>query len=438
MQAANRLLYAFYGDDFTGSTDVLEVVAMAGLQAELFLAAPTAEELARRPHLHCVGVAGLTRSLAPDAMRPVLQTAFSRLRELNPRLVHYKVCSTFDSSPKVGSIGCAIEVGDATFRPDWVPLLVAAPDLGRYCAFGNLFARMGAGTRGVVYRVDRHPAMSRHPVTPADESDLRLHLSRQTSLAAGLLDVVSLESAPEIQRECLRRELEQGAKIVLIDALSEHHLRAAGALIEATAPADRPLFSVGSSGLTSALVGSWKAAGCIASSATWTPLPPAERLFIVSGSCSPVTARQIDWAEANGFQVITFDAGAAEEPLLIQQVSAALQQSHTILCSSRGTVGRSVSPDMLGQLLGRVARHAVVYTGVRRVVIAGGDTSSYAARALGIKSLSMLAPLSRGAPFCRAHAPGDPVDGVELNFKGGQVGSPDYFGAAVRGRLSSL
>ena len=176
----NSLALAFYGDDFTGSTDALEWLARAGVKTVLFLDPPLPEMLARFPGLGAVGVAGLTRSLPPAAMRATLEPAFEALRALNPRHVHSKVCSTFDSSPAIGSIGCALETGAKVFGTPLVPILVAAPVLGRHCVFGNLFARMGIGSAGAIHRLDRHPAMSRHPVTPADESDLRLHLARQT------------------------------------------------------------------------------------------------------------------------------------------------------------------------------------------------------------------------------------------------------------------
>jgi 3-oxoisoapionate kinase len=69
------------------------------------------------------------------------------------------------------------------------------------------------------------------------------------------------------------------------------------------------------------------------------------------------------------------------------------------------------------------------------LLVAGGDTSSYAARALGIEALEMIAPLAPGAPLCRAHAAAPPIHGLEVNFKGGQVGAADYFGAVARGKL---
>jgi 3-oxoisoapionate kinase len=80
----------------------------------------------------------------------------------------------------VGSIGKAIDCGATVFQNKLIPVIGGMPALGRYCLFGNLFARMGIGSNGKIYRLDRHPSMSKHPVTPADESDLRLHLGKQT------------------------------------------------------------------------------------------------------------------------------------------------------------------------------------------------------------------------------------------------------------------
>src|SRR5581483_11601722 len=89
----------------------------------------------------------------------------------------------------------------------------------------------------------------------------------------------------------------------------------------------------------------------------------------------------------------------------------------------------------LGDALGRIAKEAVARTGVTRVVIAGGDTSSYAGRAMGIEAVEVITPLVPGAPLCKATAPGSPADGLEVNFKGGQVGGEDYFGVLLNGRL---
>ncbi|HLZ53992.1 MAG TPA: four-carbon acid sugar kinase family protein, partial [Verrucomicrobiae bacterium] len=253
----NKLLLTFYGDDFTGSTDALEQLTLAGVRAVLFTEPPTPAQLKRFPKLQAVGVAGLTRSLPPAAMEKELRPAFKKLKALGARHVHYKVCSTFDSSPEVGSIGCAIDVGMEVFHPPFVPLLVAAPALGRYCVFGNLFARFGIGSDRAIYRLDRHPSASRHPVTPMTEADLRLHLAKQTKRKVALFDILKVTLPAKEARTALRQILTEKPDIVLFDALHPEHLGTIGGLIDSFASAKRPLFSVGSSGIEMALGAHW-------------------------------------------------------------------------------------------------------------------------------------------------------------------------------------
>ncbi len=422
------LRLAYFADDFTGATDALESLARAGLRTRLFLDPPSSEKCAG---LDAIGVAGLTRALAPDAMESVLRPAFTALRALGPRHVHYKVCSTFDSSPLVGSIGRAIDVGAEVFGGPLVPLLVAAPALGRYCAFGNLFARYGIGSAGAIHRLDRHPSVSRHPVTPMTEADLRLHLARQTSKPIGLVDVTALDGTAEESARALRALFDAGDRIALFDALNRDHLLRVGALIDELA-GEAPLFSVGSSGVGAALAAQWALRA-----ADLAPASPAESpLLVVSGSCSPVTAGQIEWARANGFEAVPLPTSGIERDGGGEAIVAALRSGRSVVAyTSLGRADGEVPAARLGAFLGRVAREAIAATGLRRLVVAGGDTSSYAGRALGVESLEMLAPLAPGAPLCSAFAPGSPADGIEIVFKGGQVGAPDFFGAVARGRL---
>jgi uncharacterized protein YgbK (DUF1537 family) len=194
----SALKLSFYGDDFTGSTDALESLALAGLRTMLFTSVPTPVQLAEHRDLDAFGVAGMTRAMGPQEMERELRPALVALRELGAPNVHYKVCSTFDSSPTVGSIGRVIDIAWEIFEPRFVPMLVGAPALGRYCIFGNLFAR--CGTESEPYRLDRHPSMSRHPVTPMNEADLRVHLCKQTSKSIGLFDIVQLTSGDADER----------------------------------------------------------------------------------------------------------------------------------------------------------------------------------------------------------------------------------------------
>jgi len=219
MAEDRSMLLAFYGDDFTGSTDALEFLSRAGVRTILFLDDPTPEKTERFGYLDAVGVAGMTRAMVPEEMSGILSQAFSVLDGMNPRHVHYKVCSTFDSSPEIGNVGTAIETGARIFQNEFTPVLVAAPNLGRYSAFGNLYAQMGIGSQGAIYRLDRHPSMCAHPITPALESDLRLHLSKQTSQPMGLIDLVDLAKPTSEITAKLNAEIAEGKRIVFFDAM---------------------------------------------------------------------------------------------------------------------------------------------------------------------------------------------------------------------------
>lgn len=442
------LRLAYYADDFTGATDALESLTLAGLRTALFTTVPTAAALAAYGPLDAIGFAGATRSLAPKAMAAELRPAFAAIRALGVPHVHYKVCSTFDSSPAVGSIGRAIELGAECFATRFVPVVGGAPALGRYCVFGNLFARMGIGSRGEVHRLDRHPAMSRHPVTPADEADLRLHLTRQTSRRIALLDFLSLDGSEAAARAALDGLLAGDAEVVLCDALTPAHLARIGALLDHGATPTHPLFSVGSSAVGAALGAHWAGQGTCAPRKNWPDPGPVDSLLVLSGSCSPVTAGQISWAEANGFALIPLAAPAllqrdsAAGAAALRAVVAALRSGRpVVLHTSRGEMDPALADwsaaerGRLGTALGELARDILAAAPVRRLLVAGGDTSSYAAKALGLQALEMSAPLAPGAPLCRARAPGSPADGLELVFKGGQVGAPDFFGAVILGHL---
>lgn len=442
MTQAKNILLAFFGDDFTGSTDALESVSSMGAKAMLFIEPPTAEQLRRNPGLQVLGVAGLTRSMPPAQMAEILEPAFQSLLQLLPRHVHYKVCSTFDSSPSTGSIGKAIDIGMNVFRNPFVPLLVAAPGLGRFTVFGNHFARMGTQPSAEVYRLDRHPSMRRHPTTPATESDLRVHLSRQTRKQVGLVDIQAVSAGATQVLQSLNRNIEAGKEIVLLDALEESQLLTIGQCLDTWANATNgPLFSVGSSGVESALGAWWQHEGELSTVASWPKPGKANPLLVISGSCSPVTGRQIARAKQIGFEEIIASPDTCmpgNDALLEQLVKRALvamQHDKSVIIHTNGTqaAAKEISAELLGTMLGKAVLQIAGQFNLRRLVVAGGDTSSYAARAMGIEAVEMVAPIVKGAPLCRAIAPGSAVDQKEISFKGGQVGDEHFFEHLLRG-----
>jgi uncharacterized protein YgbK (DUF1537 family) len=460
----NELLLAYYGDDFTGSTDVLEVLSLAGARTVLFIQPPSPAQVEKYGSMQAIGVAGMTRSMVPDDMEKELRPAFELLKASGARHVHYKICSTFDSSPEIGSVGKAIDLGAEIFQREFVPLVVAAPALGRYCVFGNLFARMGIGSMGNIYRLDRHPSVSRHPVTPADESDLRLYLSKQTLKSIGLIDILHLSMPLEEVNSALQLLLSDGAEVILFDGIYPDQLTVTGNVIDQHAHTRQPLFSAGSSGIESALTSSWSSRGILKQPGEWKAPGEAGPILIASGSCSPVTAGQIDAALKAGFREVALDtvALAATEHVssLVEEYTQRTVEYinngesvilHTSSSDDDARVSRSTevltkkgfseammmtrTAKLYGDVLGNIVRHVAEETELKRIVIAGGDTSSYAARAMGIEAVEMIAPLSPGAPLCKAHAPGSPVDGLEVNFKGGQVGDESYFSMVRAGNF---
>lgn len=284
----SKLLLTFYGDDFTGSTDALEQLTLAGIRAALFIEPPNAAQLKKFRHLQAVGVAGITRALSPDKMEKELRPAFQKIKNLGARHVHYKICSTFDSSPQTGSIDCVMDLAAKIFPAAFIPLLAAAPALGRYTIFGNHFARLGIGSAGEIHRLDRPPSIGKHPITPMTEADLRLHLAEQTKKKIALFDILKVSLLEKEMRAAFKKILAQKPAVILFDVLDGAHLGKIGALIDEFANAKQPLFSVGSSGVEMALTMAWKTKQ-LASKMT----APAKQILVGSGSCSPVTSGQI-------------------------------------------------------------------------------------------------------------------------------------------------
>jgi len=420
------LLFSYYGDDFTGSTDALEALAANGVRTLLFLGVPSQDLLQKYRGYQAIGIAGESRSRNPAWMRSHLPEIFRFLQSLGTSLTQYKVCSTFDSAPETGNIGAAITIGREVFGSEYVPVVVAAPHLRRYVLFGNLFAAEG----DTIFRIDRHPTMSRHPVTPMQESDLRRHLGEQIQDRVALFDLLSL-AAPNAD-EHFEHVLRQGVRSIIFDGLDERSELATGRIL--WTHRHRNPFVAGSSGLTHALIRHWREAGEIASSFSPPKAGQADRLIVVSGSCSPVTEGQIQKALADGFVGFRTTSASCDD-LLARALSALAHGKSVVIYSALGSQERhgNLAGTELGGYLGTVLRDLVIRSGVRRAVIAGGDTSSHAASQLGVHALTFATRLAPGAPLCRAHSDNPAMDGLELVLKGGQVGEPGFFRQVMKG-----
>ncbi|MEO9528566.1 four-carbon acid sugar kinase family protein [Roseibium sp.] len=428
------LFISYYGDDFTGSTDVMEALTTGGIETVLFTSIPDKKQLARFKHCRAVGLAGISRSQAPGWMSETLPAIFSWLKSLDARFCHYKTCSTFDSSPEKGSIGRALEIGLETFSQRRTVVVVGAPQLRRYTFFGTLFAAYGEQ----VYRIDRHPVMSRHPATPMHEADLIEHLSLQTDLPFECL--TPLDGSIAAPRTHQARETGQARTASrLIDVYDSLSQAAAGGHIEDNRQ-DLGPFIAGSSGVEYALLRRWRELDLLPPPAVSRPLAARSRIAVVSGSCSPTTARQIETAEKRGFEgvPVNFNALATGDGLqqetdrVLQIASTALEAGQSpVLYTAKGKAAAPVSGplnlDGVGKTLGRLLATLKDRHHLERVAVAGGDTSSHALAELDVFALTLrqAIPTTPGSPVCTAHTRDGPE--FEIALKGGQIGTDTYF-----------
>lgn len=445
------LIVTFYGDDFTGSTDTLEALAVSGVPALLFLEPPSRDDLARYPDVRAVGVAGTSRSRSPAWMDEHLPAVFRKLKDLGAPICHYKCCTTFDSAPTIGNLGRAAEIGQRVFGTS-VLFAVGMPRYKRFVVFSNLFAAGSISEAQDIFRIDRHPTMSRHPSTPMDEADMRLHLARQTDRRIAGFDFCRMLA--EDASSSLAATLAAN-DFVILDSIGADTTQVTGRLIAEHA-ARKPAFVVGSSEVEYALARHLATMGELPIAPPPTPRGAVDKLIAVCGSASPVTEGQIAWAEQHGFAVIPLDTVAAveqagAETAVADTMTAALARSAgVVLHTARGPADPRLAPTraaleragltaadsarVLGGGLGRVLRAVIARTGVRRVALVGGDSTSHAVSTLGVECLEVAGPLVPGAALCRIRSRDAAVDGVEITLKGGQVGAPDFFARALAGR----
>lgn len=431
MMAASTARLGWYGDDFTGATDTLATAAQAGLRALLFMGVPTAAQLQRAGPLDAIGIAGAARAMEPEAMRAELEPVGRFFAQMRVPVLHYKVCSTFDSAPQVGSIGVAVDTLRQHVENRFVPIVGGQPSLGRYCVFGHLFAR--AGSAAAVHRIDRHPTMSRHPVTPMQESDLRLHLAQQGLQPVPGIDYPLYAQPLACQEAALDAALAGQPAAVLMDASRPEDLQSVGRLVWRRAQQAR-LLAVGPSSVVQALATQWPHAAAM----TAVPLAAAQGpVFVLAGSLSPVTAQQV--RAAVSYEQVSIDVAAlvqggdAAAQAMADRLGALLRAGRSVLAVTAGSAAQGATAHQVAEAGGRLLAQVLAQVPLRRIGIAGGDTSSLAVQSLAAWGLSYRASLSPGVALCCLHSEHPTLNGLEIMLKGGQMGPDDLFERLLHG-----
>lgn len=442
---------AFYGDDFTGASDNAAQYARHGLRTLLFFSNPLPEVLKKAAQSYdVIGIAGTARSLPPEQIADELLPVLENFKQLGVNFIQYKCCSTFDSSPSIGSLGEAIRLMRRVWPQSFVPVFSATPEFGRYTLFGHHYARAGND----VYRLDRHPVMSRHPVTPMHESDLAKILAVQGFEPARLIDLRMLDEH-EKNPNALSAQIANDDSAVFDGYTQQQVVTGAASLWQLAR--SRTICAMAAQGLAHALGTHLREHDQIATSQPTHKLAPVDRLLVLSGSCSALSAAQIDWAIAAGFQeiritpeqLISTDEHIVQS-LETQMLDALSAGKSMVIYTAKGPDDHHLAAvldqlpanisapayiaNRIGLLYSRLAHTALVKAGLTRLVVAGGDSSSFTMRQLGAVALEIKAShFKQNAHVCTLISDDSLINGKEVLLKGGQVGADDLYGCMLEG-----
>lgn len=412
------LLLGCIADDFTGATDLASMLVRNGMTCVQVIGVPDGP----LPEADAVVVALKSRT-APvaDAVAQSLAAA-EALLAAGARQLFFKYCSTFDSTDE-GNIG---PVADALLKRLGGGFAIACPAFpanGRSIYQGHLF---------VGQRLLNESGMENHPLTPMRDPDLVRVLSRQTEGGVGLVPFAVVEGGtPAIRRE-FTRLTDAGRRYAIVDAVSDAHLHAIGEAVAGHA------LVTGGSGVAMGLPENFRRTGLLPARSDAAALPAAEGLCaVVAGSCSRATLGQIGFARDHVpvlelDALATPDAGALAAQALAwvegrldaaRPVVVAASAPPDKVAALQAKLGREAAGVLVEQALAAVAE-GLVARGVRRLVVAGGETSGAVVQRLGVRSLRIGAEIDPGVPWTFA-----PLarTGIHLALKSGNFGARDFF-----------
>jgi 3-dehydrotetronate 4-kinase len=420
-----KLALGCIADDYTGASDLANTLTRAGLRTVQTIGVPS-DEL-KLPEVDAVVVSLKSRSI--EAVLAVSRScaADKWLRGRGADHVLFKICSTFDSTD-AGNIGPVMDALRADSGDAIVLVTPAFPETGRTVYQGNLFV-------GSV-PLNESP-LKDHPLNPMHDSNLVRVLARQSKTKIGLVDLATVVRGPEAVKGRLGDLPGKGIGAAIIDAVFDRDLETIGEV------ALSHRLSVGASGiglgLARALVASGKGRKDAAGTAMEAPVGgPAACL---AGSCSQATLQQIANAES-AMAVLHLDPD--QIVMGKDEVRRALSWAAQRITEGPVLIASSSTPDQVAALQSRHGRDAVghaieqamadlaeglVRSGVRRLVVAGGETSGAVVDRLGIPGFLVGAEIAAGVPVLRAV--GAKEGEMILALKSGNFGGPHFFSDAL-------
>lgn len=418
----SRPLLGCIADDFTGATDLANMLVRGGMRTVQSIGIPS-REVAAGLDADAIVIALKSRTTpVNDAVAESL-AALNWLREQGCEQIFFKYCSTFDSTA-AGNIGQVSEALLKALGSDFTLACPAFPENGRTLFRGHLF---------VQDQLLSESGMQHHPLTPMTDANLVRVLQSQTTQKVGLLRYDSVAQGVEAVRARIAELRAQGVGMAIADALSDQDLCTLGA-----ACADLPLLT-GGSGLALGLPENFRRAGKLRDFDVSSLPTVAGGEVVLAGSASVATIGQVAaWLEADRPALrINPMALAAGEPVVAQALAFAREQQHTVLIYATSTpdevkaVQQQLGVERAGALvenaLGEIAK-GLRQAGVRRFVIAGGETSGAVVKALGVQLLQIGAQIDPGVPATVSG--GD--EPLALALKSGNFGGRDFFAKALK------
>jgi 3-dehydrotetronate 4-kinase len=420
-----KLALGCIADDYTGASDLANTLTRAGLRTVQTIGVP-ADEL-KLPEVDAVVVSLKSRSIEAGLAVSRSQAADKWLRGRGADHVLFKVCSTFDSTD-AGNIGPVMDALRGSSGDTIILVTPAFPETGRTVYQGNLFV-------GAV-PLNESP-LKDHPLNPMHDSNLVRVLARQSKTKIGMVDLATVVHGPEAVRARLANLSEEGIGAAIIDAVFDRDLETIGEV------SLNHRLSVGASGIGLGLARALVAAGGGRKDAVGKTMeaPVGGPAACLAGSCSQATLIQISNAEEmmavlhlDPDRIVTGQDEArralawaaqriTEGPILIASSAtpdqvAALQSRH----------GRDAAGHAIEQAMADIAQ-GLVQLGVRRLVVAGGETSGAVVDRLGIPGFLVGAEIAAGVPVL--HAVGAKEGEMSLALKSGNFGGPRFFSDAL-------
>ena len=409
-------------DDFTGATDLANALTRQGMSTIVLLGVPRAD--LQVPESDAVVIALKSRSNSVGEAVAMSLEALEWLRSKQVRQLYFKYCSTFDSTDD-GNIG---PVGDAlldALRESFTIACPAFPANGRTVYQGHLF--VGA-------ELLSDSGMRDHPLTPMTDAALVRVLQRQTHGRVGLIPFATVDRGADAIVAGLQVLQAQGYRYAIVDALTDRHLTAIGRACSGMK------LVTGGSGLALGLPDNFRRQGLLRRNTRDAAAPIAGHAAVLAGSCSEATQRQVATMKraCESFALDPLrtpeEAAAADEalqwavarlgaaPVLIYSTAAPAHVGHV-----QERLGRDAASAWFERTLAEIAK-GLVERGVRRLVVAGGETAGAVVGALGIAGLRIGGEIDPGVPWTTSLT--DPP--LALALKSGNFGTDDFFLKAFR------